>query len=144
MFMTRARSHSPRYTLGNPFELIDRFVGGRHNATAGSFPAFNVWANEEGAVLTSELPGVNLQDLDITASGKTISVKGARKEGMAEDENGRYLRRERPEGEFNRSIELPFQIDAAKVEAKLANGVLEIKLPRAESDKPRKIVVNAG
>ena len=143
MFLTRPRSRASRYTSGSPFDLIERFVGAAPDMWSGSFPAFNVWANEDGAVVTSELPGVKMEALEITASGKVISIKGARKE-EADGENVRYLRRERPEGEFNRSIELPFQIDAGKVEAKLQNGVLEIRLPRAESDKPRKISVNAG
>lgn len=141
MFLTRPRNHTSRYTMGNPFELINRFMSdASHNA---NFPAFNVWSNEEGAVVTSEIPGVKMADLEITASGKNISIKGARKEG-AGDAEVKYLRRERPEGEFNRSIELPFQIDSSKVEAKLVNGVLQITLPRAESDKPRKIQVQAG
>lgn len=144
MFLTRMKNQTPRYTFGNPFELIDRFIGGRHNAVAGAFPALNIWANEEVAIVTTELPGVKLEDLEITAQGKTIGIKGARKEGGEGDEGMRYLRRERPEGEFSRSIELPFQIDAGRVEAKLANGVLRITLPRAENDKPRKISVNAG
>ena len=143
MFMTRTRNYSPRNTLGSPFDLLNRVIGEAHENVAGTFPTFNVWANEDGAVVTSELPGVKLEDLDITASGKTISIKGARKESSA-GEGVRYLRRERPEGEFNRSIALPFQIDAGRVSASLSKGVLEITLPRAESDKPRKITVNAG
>lgn len=142
MFMTRTRNNFPRNTFGSPFELINRFIGEARDSVSSTFPTFNVWANEEGAVVTSELPGVRLEDLDIVASGKTISIKGARKEG-SDEEGVRYLRRERPEGEFNRSIELPFQIDSAKVSASLSKGVLEITLPRAESDKPRKITVTA-
>lgn len=141
MFLTRPRNHASRHTFGNPFELINRFIGDAPRSA--SFPAFNIWSNENGAVVTSEIPGVAMSDLEITASGKTIGIKGTRKESTDNGE-ARYLRRERVEGEFNRSIELPFQIDASKVEAKLVNGVLQITLPRAESDKPRKIQVNAG
>lgn len=141
MFLTRPRNHTSRYTFGNPLELINRVIGDASHAA--NFPAFNVWSDEEGAVVTSEIPGVAMSDLEITASGKTISIKGARKEPENEGE-ARYIRRERPLGEFNRAVELPFQIDSSKVEAKLTNGVLRIVLPRAESDKPRKIQVNAG
>lgn len=141
MFLTRPRNHTSRYTLGNPFEMLNRFIG--DSSRAANFPAFNIWADEEGAIVTSEIPGVAMADLDITASGKTIAIKGARKEAEIDPES-RYLRRERPVGQFDRSIDLPFQIDSGKVEAKLTNGVLQIVLPRAESDKPRKIQVNAG
>lgn len=140
MFRTRTRSFSPRATFGDPLGLFNRFIGSAGEVST-SFPAFNVWSNEEGAILTSELPGVRMEDLDITVTGKEVTVKGARKEG--EEFDARYLRRERPAGEFTRSFELPYQIDSAKVEAKLTNGVLRIALPRSEGDKPRKIAVSA-
>lgn len=141
MFFSRNRSHLQRPTYSSPFELMSRFfenAGVSHSPTA--YPAFNVWSNEDGAIITREIPGIKMADLEITVHGKTIAIKGARKE---EGENLHYVRRERPDGEFSRAIELPFQIDGAKVEAKLVNGVLEVKLPRAEADKPRKIAVNA-
>ena len=142
MFWPRLRASAPRFALGDPLDLFNRVFGesfGR--GVAASFPAFNIWADGEGAIITSELPGVRLEDLEITASGNTIAVQGARKEGEAE--GGSILRRERASGEFNRRIELPFQIDAAKVEAKLTNGVLRLTLPRSESDKPRKIAISS-
>lgn len=141
MFWTRNRSFLPRATFGDQLGLFNRFIGGASEVST-SFPAFNVWSNDDGAVLSSELPGVKMEDLDITVSGKEITVKGTRKEGDSQD--SRYLRRERPAGEFSRSFELPYQIDAGKVEAKLTNGVLHIGLPRAENDKPRKIAVSVG
>lgn len=142
MFWSRNRSFAPRATRGSHFDLFNRVFGESNGAVAASFPALNVWSDEDGATVTSELPGVKLEDLEITASGNTIAVKGARKEGTGE--GSRYVRRERAEGEFNRSIELPFKIDTAKVEASLVNGVLEINLPRAENDKPRRIAVNSN
>lgn len=141
MFRSRTRYFAPRSSYADHFDLFNRLMNQSSRNDMGGFPAFNVWANEDGAVVTSELPGVKFEDLDITVSGKGINVKGARKEGA--DQDGRYLRRERPEGEFTRSIELPFQIEASKVDAKMANGVLCINLPRAENDKPRKITVGA-
>lgn len=113
---------------------------GSANEMTSSFPAFNIWSNEDGAVLTSELPGVRMEDLDITVSGKEIAIKGARK--ADETPGGRYVRHERTAGGFSRSFQLPFQIDSANVQAKLADGVLRIELPRAENDKPRKIAVS--
>lgn len=107
-----------------------------------SFPAFNIWSNDDGATLTSELPGVSMDDLDITVSGKEITIRGSRKADV--DENTRFVRHERPSGEFTRSFRLPYQIDSAKVEAKLANGILRIELPRAENDKPRKISITTA
>lgn len=144
MFRTRSRAYFPRSTYGSPFDLVNRFIGNSgasHSATA--YPAFNVWSNDDGAVITSELPGIKMDDIELTVHGKTITIKGERKD-EEQGENRHYVRRERPDGEFSRAIELPFQIDGAKVEARLAAGVLEVKLPRAENDKPRKIAVSAS
>ncbi len=142
MFRTRSRAFYPRSTYGNPFDLVSRFIGNAaasHSATA--YPAFNVWSNDDGAVITSELPGVKMEELDLTVHGKTITIKGSRKEVQ---EDSHYVRRERPDGEFSRMIELPYQIDGSKVEAKMRDGLLQIRLPRAEADKPRKISVGAS
>lgn len=143
MFWTRNSAMLPRATFGRNLDLFNRIIGNAFDSDAvPTYPACNICGSEEGAVISSELPGIRMEDLDIVAQGKVISIKGSRKDEA--DEKSRYLRRERPEGEFARSIEMPFLIDADKVEAKLVNGVLEIKLPRAESDKPKKIVVSAS
>lgn len=140
MLWTRSSSLFPRSTLGDSLGLFNRFMG--NPADTSSFPAFNIWSNEEGAVLTSEMPGVKMDDLDITVSGKEIAISGKRRDDEAS--NTHFVRHERPTGEFSRSFQLPFQIDSAKVNAKLTSGVLRIDLPRAENDKPRKITVVSG
>lgn len=143
MFWTLNHPMSRRATFGSQLDFLNRFFAAPgHLDTAPSFPAFNIWSDEDGAVVTSELPGVRMEDLDITVSGKAVTVKGSRKaEETAEKE--RRVRQERPSGEFERAFQLGFQIDAARVQAKLADGVLEITLPRAENDKPRKITISA-
>lgn len=138
MLWTRSKSFFPRSTLSDSLNIFNRFMGGDAD-TSASFPAFNIWSNADGAILTSEIPGVKMEDLKITVSGKEISIAGSRKE--CEADSSRFLRHERPVGQFSRTFKLPYQIDSAKVEAKLANGVLRIDLPRAENDKPRKIAI---
>lgn len=141
MFWTRSKSFFPRATFGgDPLSLFNRFMGNASEMTP-AFPAFNIWSDEDGAVLTSELPGVKMEDLDITVSGKEIAIKGSRKADTAAD--GRYVRHERTAGDFARSFQLPFQIDSSSVQAKLTDGLLRIDLPRAENDKPRKIAVSS-
>lgn len=125
-------------------EMFSRFFSAPQRAgNAGGAPTFNIWADDNGAVLTSELPGVQLENLDITVSGKSITVKGTRN-GEEVGEKAHRARNERPAGTFERSFQLGFQVDASRVEAKLTNGVLEVTLPRAENDKPRKITVNGN
>ena len=112
-------------------------------AAAPAYPAMNVWTNQDGAVITAELPGFDPESLDISVVNDTLTVSGHR---CAEDvgEGARYHRRERRCGRFTRSFQLPFLVEGDEVEASFENGVLEIDLPRAEADKPKKITVRAG
>jgi len=114
--------------------------GGR---TAPSYPAMNIWSNEEGAVVTAELPGVNPDDIDISVVGETLTITGQRDpQELNEDEQ--YHRRERRFGKFSRTFQLPFKVEAANVEALFEKGVLHLSLPRAEVDKPKKIAVKSA
>lgn len=107
------------------------------------FPALNVWTSQDGAVVTAEIPGLSPDDIEISVVSETLSLSGSRAPQEIEP-GAKWHRRERSFGQFARTIQLPFRIDADKVEAKFTNGVLEMKLPRSEEDKPRKITVNAG
>ena len=105
-----------------------------------AFPAMNLWLNDEGAVVTAELPGVDVKDLAINVTGETLTLSGERKiEDLPKDLV--YHRQERSMGQFTRTIDLPFTVDSGKVQATLEKGVLRILLPRAEKDKPHKILV---
>ncbi len=110
---------------------------------APAYPAMNIWANEDGAIVTAELPGCDPEQLEISVVGDTLSLSGSRE---AEDvpEDAVYHRNERGCGAFSRSFQLPFAVEAEQVEASFANGVLHIELPRAEADKPKKIAVKAS
>lgn len=104
------------------------------------FPAVNVWANGDQATITMEVPGMDPKAVDISVAGKTITVRGSREpEKAAEGES--YHRNERWYGSFSRTIDMPYQIDQNKVDARFSKGVLQITLPRAEADKPKKITV---
>jgi HSP20 family protein len=83
-----------------------------------------------------------LNDLEISVVGDTLTLRGVRApEKLGEGEN--YHRRERGSGRFTRALQLPFRIEADEVSATLKNGVLNITLPRAQADRPRKIQVKA-
>jgi len=94
-------------------------------------------------VVTAELPGLDVKDLEITVVCETLTISGERKsESLTED--AVYHRQERGIGKFTRMLDLPFTVDANKVHATLDRGVLCILLPRAEQDKPRKISVKVN
>jgi HSP20 family protein len=109
---------------------------------APAYPAMNVWTNEDGAIVTAELPGVAPEDIDISVVNETLTVTGTRQ--PEEVEGATYHRRERGQGRFTRSFQLPFRIENDKVDANFERGVLQITLPRAEADKPKRIEVKAG
>lgn len=104
------------------------------------YPAVNIWANDETVILTAELSGLTPEAIDISVVGESVTLSGERKPESL-DEGDRYHRRERGYGKFKRTIQLLFPVDAARVEALFDKGVLQVSLPRAESDKPRKITV---
>lgn len=141
MFWTRTRNEPFSATMSRQFDLVNRLFNNRQQEqSARVAPAFNLWLDDDSAVLTSEIPGVEMESLEITVAGKDVGVKGVRKDEVAE--GGKVVRHERGSGEFEREFQMPFQIDSEKVEAKLVNGVLEIVLPRAENDRPRKISIS--
>ena len=120
----------------------DRFTT-QNRPTAPAYPAMNVWTNEDGVVITAELPGMRPDSIDISVSGDTLTLSGSRSPDEL-GENGKYHRRERTHGRFTRTIQLPFGVEAAKVEAVFEKGILHMSLPRLEAEKPRKITIKAG
>ncbi|MBX9689200.1 MAG: Hsp20/alpha crystallin family protein [Candidatus Obscuribacterales bacterium] len=116
-----------------------------YSDTAGNrdFPALNVWVSENGAVLETELPGFEVSDIEILVVNDVLTLKGTRQtEALQEGE--RYHRQERGFGQFARSIQLPFSVNAEAVEAKFEKGILEINLPRSAADRPRRISVKSA
>lgn len=112
------------------------------SSSSVDFPPLNIWTSQDGAVVTAEIPGVSHENIDISVVNRTLTLRGSREaEQLADGET--HHRRERGFGQFARTIELPFNVNANGVEAKFCKGILTITLPRAEQDKPRKITVKA-
>ena len=128
----------------DPFRNIRRLQDevSRGAARALEFPAVNVFVNQDGVIITAELPGVRSEDLDILTHRDSVTLSGARRTETEEAQG--YHRRERGQGRFVRTVSLPFVVDPNKVEAGLVNGVLTLDLPRSEEDKPRRINVKAS
>src|SRR4051794_20518732 len=130
---------------GTPFRDIRRLQEEMERLTRSAiapqgFPAINVYAHQDGIVITAELPGVNEGDLDISVHRDTATLRGERQDQI---EAQGYHRRERRGGPFGRTFSLPFQVDPERVEAKLSNGILTLTLHRPEHDKPKRIRVSA-
>ncbi|PCI27509.1 MAG: hypothetical protein COB67_08350 [SAR324 cluster bacterium] len=104
------------------------------------YPAVNILADQEDQLLMSELPGFKKEDLKLEVKGNVIRITGKRTQ--KHEEGSRVIHKERGNLEFDRSFKLPYQIEAEAVKAELENGVLTVRLPRAESDKPRQIKIS--
>ena len=104
-----------------------------------AFPALNVWEDERNYFIEAELPGLRMDDLDVTALGDELTIKGQRKEETIK--GAVYHRRERGADSFVRSIRLPAAVEVAEVKASMQNGVLSISLPKAKQAQPHKIEV---
>ena len=114
--------------------------GGRWLGAPAGYPAVNVWEDADQVFVEAELPGLDLKDLEIyVTGGNQLTLKGERKANAPE--KGLWHRQERVFGKFSRSLTLPFNVDADKVDAHFDNGVLLVKLPKHESARSRKITV---
>ncbi|MEW5939907.1 MAG: Hsp20/alpha crystallin family protein [Chloroflexota bacterium] len=100
--------------------------------------AADVRDEEEAFVLTALVPGLKADELNINILEDVVRIEGEFKQDEAD-----YLMRELPGGSFERALRLPAPVNAEKAEARIADGVLTLRLPKAESARPRKIAIAA-
>ena len=105
-------------------------------ATAKITPSLDVVDEDKGFRVTIELPGMTDKDVAVTVNDRTLTVRGEKKEEKEKKEKD-VFRRERAYGSFRRTIELPGDVDTAKIEAKFKDGVLTIDLPKTKEAQER-------
>ncbi len=123
--------------------LLDTVAGdtsGDADVGAGVFPPMNITQDDDNFYLRAEIPGIKPNELSISAVRNRVSLAGKR-EIQRENERVSYHRKERAEGSFNRTVTLPTEVDAERVDARYADGILTLTLPKAEETKPRQIAV---
>lgn len=106
----------------------------------GISPPLDIHQTNDEVVVTAALPGVKPEDVDVTITGQTLSIRG---EFKADEniEREQYLYRERRAGSFSRQIELPLRVQGDKAQATFENGLLRLTMPKAEDVKPRQIAI---
>ena len=110
-------------------------------ANARNLPKVDFSEIDDGYELTAELPGMSVEDVECTLSGKMMTVKGEKQEEKEEEKKGYYLK-ERHYGSFMRNFTLPEDVDANKIDASVSDGVLRVFMPKSEKmQKSRKIEV---
>ena len=126
----------------DPFLRID-WPARQQSGGANFAPAFNVVEKQDGYYISADLPGVREEDMDVTVQDNHLIVSGSRRsEERKEGEN--YFVYERRSGNFSRAFALPENADGESVEAELTNGVLDIRVSKRESAKPRKVQLGKG
>ncbi len=131
--------------LRRDFEgLLDRFFEDwpRWRESGQWWPSVDVAEDKDKLTVTAEVPGLEAEDIDISLTGETLTIKGEKKrESEAKEEN--YHRVERSYGSFVRSFRLPAEVDPDKVKASYKKGVLTLTLPKAAEAKSKKIHIEA-
>jgi HSP20 family protein len=106
-------------------------------------PAMDLLETENDFVLRADLPGLSEADVNIELDDNVLTISGERKSEHEERKEG-YYRVERASGAFTRSLTLPEGIDPEAVKASFDRGVLEVRIPKPEERKPRKVAISVG
>ncbi len=132
---------SLREAMDKLFE--ESFVGPRFfpfGGESGALPV-DIYDDGDNYVVTASVPGVKPEEIDVTITGDTLTIKGETK-SEEKVEKANYIRQERRYGRFERSLSLPSEVQTDKVEAVFENGVLKLTMPKAETVKPKQIKVS--
>jgi HSP20 family protein len=127
--------------------MFDQFVRGGTGEEAGWgvrtwVPPVDIYETDDAVILKAELPGVSKDDVSVEVHQNTLLLRGQRKhEAEVKEEN--YHRVERVYGTFQRSFVLPTMVDQEKVQATYNDGILELRLPKSEAAKPRRIAIQS-
>ncbi len=114
-----------------------------HPYVAESYPLpLDVQAGDDEYVVTAAVPGLKADDLGVEVLGESVTIRGEVFAPEA-DEKANWLLQERQYGKFARTLNFPVELDAAKAEAHVENGVLTLRVPKSEAAKPKTIKVKA-
>lgn len=137
------RAWNPWQELNRLRDEFERVWPTRADHNRSRFPLLNAWEGKETFVITAELPGLELENIDISVKSDSLTLSGKRmSESTIEGEN--KLRQERWTESFERHVELPFEVDPQKADATYERGVLTITLHRPEEQLPKKIAVKSA
>ena len=138
----RTSLSAPVFGLRREIDRLFEDTFGRGDAMSAWTPAVDVSENEKELRLEIELPGINPNDVELTAENGVLTIRGEkhseRKEG---DEESRYHMVERSYGTFMRSFQLPQGLDQTKIEANYTNGILSVQIPKAALPQPHRIQI---
>lgn len=131
---------------------VDRLIQGVEFSVQGiriprQYPAVNIFELDHEYLITAELPGMQVQDLELTIANSVLTLKGHRNPPVIDDGDipeERFRRQERTFGEWQRSLSIPDRISEERLSAEFNEGILKIHLPKLEEEMPRQIPVSSG
>jgi HSP20 family protein len=123
--------------------LFDAFFGAEREQGRRWVPPVDLVEADDHFVLKADLPGLTEQDVSIEVQDNTLTISGQRNAEHESSERGWY-RIERSFGSFSRSLTLPDGVDAEAIAASFDHGVLEVRIPKPEERKPRRVEISAG
>ena len=124
------------YTYAFPHRLARRWMAAAEAAPHSRYLAVDVRDTDDAFLLTAFVPGLKAEELSIQVLEDVVRIEGRIAEGESE-----YLLHELPTGAFRRELRLPAPLDADKVEARITDGILTLRLPKAESARPKTIKI---
>jgi len=145
---------SPRREVWDPFDSLaeihnemDRLFGRSLRSPGGLeavfSPAIDVAIEKDNVIVKADLPGLTRDDVSVTLQENYLTIKGEKKQ-ETEKKEANYFLSERVHGSFTRVIELPVAVNAARIDARFKDGVLQVTLPKTEEAKPKQIEVKVS
>ena len=140
--------HEPFRDIQNDINrLFDRFLGRPQSNGGGRerqtwVPVVDMYETNDDLIVDVELPGVREKDVSLSITGDVLTVKGERELPELGDNN--YVQMERVYGKFQRSLRLPMPVQSDRVSATYRDGVLEVRLPKAEEVRPKEIKIDVA
>jgi HSP20 family protein len=129
--------------------LYDRFLGPKFLPSSYLFgegkwdPTLDISEGRKDITVKAEIPGIEAKDFDISIDGRLLTIKGEKKQGQKEEEET-YYRVERSYGYFNKTIQLPAEVNPDKVDATYKRGILKIKLRKSKENESKRIKITTG
>lgn len=127
-------------TFWNPWSIFDELERSMFAASSAEWPQFDIEDTDDETLLTADMPGMTDEDIEVTVQAPYLVVRGERKARH----DGRYVRRSRFSGRFERQFWIGDTYDLDRVSAHIANGELTIRLEKAAKAKPRRIKLTSG
>jgi HSP20 family protein len=144
--MLYATTHdAPVFGLRRQINWLFENAFGRSQAGLNAWtPAVDIHETDQDLTFAVELPGIELEDIEVTAADGILTIRGKRNEELTNGQDGQYYLVERNYGSFVRRFQLPQGVDTEKIVADMQNGMLQVHIPKAALPQPKNIRITSG